>query len=29
LKKGNMNGLLKSIWPTMKKKGKVVEILED
>jgi hypothetical protein len=29
IKKGNTNDMLKSIWPTMKKKGKVVKILED
>jgi hypothetical protein len=29
IEKGNMNEILKSIWPIMKKKGKVVKILED
>jgi hypothetical protein len=27
--KGNTNDALKSLWPTMKKKGKVIKIFED
>jgi hypothetical protein len=29
IEKGNMNDVLKSLWPTMKKMGKVVKIFED
>jgi hypothetical protein len=29
IEKGNTNRILKSIWPLMKKKGNVMEILED
>jgi hypothetical protein len=29
IEKGNMNNVLKSIWPTMKKKVKVTRIFED
>jgi hypothetical protein len=29
IENSNTNGILKSIWPTMKKKVKVVKILED
>jgi hypothetical protein len=29
IEKGNMNGVLKYLWPSMKKKGKVTKILED
>jgi hypothetical protein len=29
IEKGNTNDVLKSIWPTMKKKGKVTRIFED
>jgi hypothetical protein len=28
IEKGNMNGMLKSLWPTMKKKGKVMKTFE-
>jgi hypothetical protein len=29
IEKGNMNDVLKSLWPTMTKKGKVTKIFED
>jgi hypothetical protein len=29
IEKGNRNDVLKSLWPTMKKKGKVTKIFED
>jgi hypothetical protein len=29
IEKGNTNEVLKSIWPMMKKKGKVTKIFED
>jgi hypothetical protein len=29
IEKGNTNDVLKSLWPTMKKKGKVTKIFED
>jgi hypothetical protein len=29
IEKGNMNDVLKSLWPTMKKKGKVTKIFDD
>jgi hypothetical protein len=29
IEKGNVNGVLKSLWPTMKKMGKVMMIFED
>jgi hypothetical protein len=29
IKKGNTNDVLKSLWPMMKKKGKVMKIFED
>jgi hypothetical protein len=29
IEKGNMNDMLKSLWPTMKKNGKVTNIFED
>jgi hypothetical protein len=29
IEKGNTNDVLKSLWPTMKKKGKVMKVFED